>query len=269
MIHPAASVDPQARLGSDVSIGPFTVIEGPVTIGAGSRIANNVYLCGDTVLGEGCVVYPFCSLGDTPQDFSFTPHTPSGVVIGDGCVFREGVTVHRSSREGGRTRIGDQVYLMTGCHVGHDCRIGARVTMANNTHLGGYTVIGDGATLSGNISVHQKVRVGALSMTGASSFLNADLPPYCMAIGVPAVVVGLNLVGLRRAGYGQEAIRHIKQAFRIVYRDGHTRPVACGLLEGLGTGEAKDFLRFLQGSARGILPARKRGFSGGADVDRG
>lgn len=258
MIHPSAVIDPAACIGADVVIGPFVVVEGPVVVGDGCRIGAQAHLSGDTVLGAGCTIHPFCAIGGLPQDFSYKAGTSSGVTIGAGCEFREGATVHRSTRAGGRTLVGDHVYVMTGGHIAHDCVIGDRVVMANCTHLGGFTEVEAGAVLSGNISVHQKVRIGGCSMTAASSYLNQDLPPFCMAVGVPAAVVGLNTVGLVRAGYPPAARARIKEAFRILYRQGHTPARAVALLEALGTEEALRLARFVAGSQRGILSGRKR-----------
>jgi len=258
MIHPAAIVDPKAHIGSDVCIGPYTVVEGAVHVGPDSKIYNNVFLSGDTILGSGCIVHPFCSIGHFPQDVSFRTEISSGVRIGDGCEFREGVTVHRSAAEGGMTRIGSGVYIMTGGHVGHDVAIEDRVTMANCTHLAGHARVEQGAILSGNISVHQHVRIGAFSMVSASSFLNQDLPPYFIAFGIPAVVAGVNSVGLRRNGFDSDARARIKQVFRVLYREGHTVQCALDLLGSLDGPEAKAVLGFVRGSKRGILSGRKR-----------
>ena len=155
------------------------------------------------------------------------------------------------------TVIGNDVYLMTGSHAGHDCVIEDGVTMANCTHLGGFSFVGRGATMSGNISVHQHVRVGAWSMTSASSFLNRDLPPYLMAFGVPAVVAGLNTVGLKRNSFGAASRARIKAAFRVLYREGHGVGEAVGLLGELDTPEAGEIRDFVLSSRRGILSGRR------------
>jgi UDP-N-acetylglucosamine acyltransferase len=257
MIHPTAIIDTSVDIGDGVEIGPFVVIEAGVKIGAGCQILGHAWIGANTVLGQGCIVHPFTALGNTPQDFSFDPVAcRSSLVIGRNCTFRESVTVHRSSRDGGVTRLGDHVYMMAGSHVGHDCTIGDHVTMANSALLGGHVVVGERAFISGNVSVHQFARIGRLAMIGASSFVTMDIPPFCTVQGVPGQVVCINSVGLTRNGFDQQRRSAVKRMFRILYRQGHSQSQALDLFESIKTEDADCFLEFVRSSKRGIAPAR-------------
>ena len=260
MIHPTAIIDPRAEIGADVEIGPYTVIAGPVRIGPGSRIFGHAWLTGETVLGAKTIVHPFCCIGDLPQDFSFDREkTRSGLTVGDGCEFREYVTLHRGTGEGGQTRIGNGVYLMAYSHIGHDCRIGDHVTMANSAQIAGHVEVGNNAFVSGNVSVHQHVHIGSLAMVGASSFVSQDVPPCCTVQGVPARVAGMNIVGMRRNGYSQERRSAVKTFFRMLYREGLALEEACRRLEADGSADAALWRSFIAGSRRGIMAPRMRG----------
>lgn len=260
MIHQTACIDSAAQLAEGVRIGPYVVIEGNVRIGPGCTIMAHAWIGGNTSLGEGCVVHPHAVLGDVPQDFSYDPSkVRSALEIGNFCVFREGVTVHLGSKDGGATRIGDHVYLMACSHVGHDGLIGDHVTMANSALLAGHVVVGEGAFISGNVSVHQHVHIGKLAMIGASTFLSQDIPPFCTAQGVPGRVVCLNSVGLKRNGYDQQGRTKLKKIFRLLYHQGLSLARALEELERLEDTDADCVADFIRSTKRGIASSRTHG----------
>jgi UDP-N-acetylglucosamine acyltransferase len=221
------------------------------------------WLSGDTELGEGCVLYPSCALGGAPQDLAYDPaKIRSSLVIGSGSVFREFVSIHRGAQDGGVTRIGSGVYLMAASHVGHDSEIQDGVIMANSACIGGHGVVGNNAFISGNVSVHQHVHIGAYAMISASTFITQDIPPWCMAQGVPGRVVGLNSVGLRRNGFSSERRKNIKALFRTLYRSdlplaAIKENLAAIIAQDSDEEDARALLAFLNASRRGIAAARR------------
>ncbi len=260
MIHPTAIIDSLAQIDEGVEIGPYAVLEGPVRIGRNCRIMAHAWIGGDTTLGEGCVVHPFAALGGLPQDFSYNQITMhSGLQIGKNSVFREGVTVHRSAHDGGTTYIGHHVYMMACSHVGHDAVIGNHVTMANSALLAGHVVVGDRAFISGNVSVHQHAHIGCFAMIGASSFISQDIPPFCTVQGVPARVVCVNSIGLKRNGYDQERRFAVKRLFRLLYRQGLALAAVLEKLDAIGGEDAACLAEFIRSSKRGIAAGRAPG----------
>lgn len=251
-IHPTAVIDTQAEIAADVRIGPFTVIEGPVRIGAGCHIYHSVYLTGDCQIGEGCVIHPFATIGHLPQDFAFDRSTRSSVVIGDGCEIREGVTIHRGTKPDTVTTLGKRVYLMAYCHVAHNCRVDDDVIVANGSLLAGYVEVGKKAFISGNVSIHQFVRIGQYAMISASTYLNKDVPPFCIASGVPAAIAGINVVGMRRGGYDQDARNQVKDMFKLLYRSRLNVSEAVARMEQETSTAAIVFRDFIRASKRGL-----------------
>jgi len=219
MIHPTATIDPAARLGEEVEVGPYAVIGGEVEIGARTVVQSHaviegaVHLGMDNRIGQGAII------GGFPQDLSFKAGTRSAVEIGDGNVIREHVTIHRGTAEGSVTRLGNNNFFMAGAHFGHNCEIGNNVVIANNCLLGGYVRVDDGAFLGGGCVFHQFMRVGRLVITQGISGFGKDIPPFCAAAGVNKVV-GLNVVGLRRAGFDAADRAEIKAAFHLLYESG-------------------------------------------------
>ncbi|MDZ4198074.1 MAG: acyl-ACP--UDP-N-acetylglucosamine O-acyltransferase, partial [Kiritimatiellia bacterium] len=219
-IHPSAWIDPGAIVEADVDIGPFCVVESGVRLGAGCRLGAHVSILSGTTLGPRCRIHGGAVLGDLPQDLAFT-NAPSRVEIGADCVIREQVTIHRGTKEGTVTSLGEGCYLMANSHVAHNCRVGNRVILANGALLGGYVEVGDRAFLSANVLVHQFVHIGRLVMAGGGSALGKDVPPFCMVQSVRRnSIVGLNIIGLRRAGFLPEQRQEIRRAFDVLYRSG-------------------------------------------------
>jgi UDP-N-acetylglucosamine acyltransferase len=218
LIHPTALVSPSAELGAGVQIGPFSIIEDGVRIGAGSRILARAHLCPGTVLGQNCEIHMNAVIGHVPQDFSYHGE-PLATQVGDGTVIRENVTIH-GTVGGGATQIGAKCFLMAGSHVAHNCKVGPGVILANGALLAGHVEVGEGAFVSGNVVLHQFVRVGRYAMLSGGSRFGLDIPPFLIADGVNAVTT-LNAVGLRRAkALSDLDRREIKQAYKIIYRSG-------------------------------------------------
>ncbi len=218
MIDPRAVVSPQARLAPDVAVGPYSVIGADVVIGPRTIVGPHAVINGPTTLGADNHVFQFASLGDAPQDKKYKGE-PTRLEIGDRNVFRESCTVNRGTTHGqGVTRIGNDNLFMAFSHVAHDCQIGSNTVFANCASLAGHVEIGDWAILGGLTAVHQFARIGAHAFLGGGSIVSRDVPPYVMVAGNPAVPHGVNSVGLKRRGFGDEQIRNVREAYRILYR---------------------------------------------------
>ncbi len=218
-IHPSALISPEAELADDVEVGPFAVLEGPVKLAAGTKIGGHVWLCGDTWLGEGSSVGWGSVIGANPQELGFDPACRSGVRIGARNQIREYVTIHRGSKTGGYTTLGEGNYLMTGVHLGHDSQVGNGNVIANNVMFGGHVHLGNGAFLGGGGAFHQFIHIGDLAMVQGNAAASQDVPPYCVIRGVNQLA-GLNTVGLRRAGFDATARAEIKKAYSLLFGSG-------------------------------------------------
>jgi UDP-N-acetylglucosamine acyltransferase len=217
-IHANAVVASDAKLGANIRIGPYAVIEEDVVIGDDCEIAAHAVIKRHTRLGAGNRIAEHAVIGGDPQDFKFKADCLSHTEIGDDNWLREGVTIHRGSREGSATRIGNGCFLMAYCHVAHDCQLGNHIVIANGTNLAGEVVVGDRANISGLVSVHQFCRIGRNAMVSQSSKINQNALPFCVTEGNPSHARGLNLVGLRRSGFGPEEIAALKAAYRLLYQ---------------------------------------------------
>lgn len=217
--HPASVVSPEARIGSDVVIGPFCVVESDVTIGDGCILESHVVIKDKTILGPRNHIHDAAILGGIPQHLQ-RPETTGSLIIGADNTIRENVTIHRALHDGEATMVGDGNLIMVGAHIAHDCTIGDRTIFANNVMLAGHITVDDRAYLSGAVAVHQFCRIGSLAMVGGHARVLKDIPPYVTLDGGTSSVVGLNLVGLRRAGLLLDDIRQLKAAYRLVYRSG-------------------------------------------------
>lgn len=257
MVHATAIIDPEAAIAPDVQIGPYAIIEGPVRIGDGCVIEAHACLSGPLTMGRNNIVGHGAVLGKSPQHRGYRDE-PTGVRIGDDNIFREFVTVHRGTVQGaGDTVVGDHNMFMCGSHLGHDVRVGDHCTIVNNALIAGHVSLFDGCILSGNTAVQQRVRVGRLAMLGGMGATTKDIPPFVLQQGYNCVT-GLNLVGLRRAGVTNQAIHALRQAFRILYREG--RPISSAL-DRIGQdfgeiAEVAEFIEFIRESKIGINPAR-------------
>ena len=255
-IHPSAVVDPQAELAGDVQIGPLCVVSGPVRLAAGVRLIASVHIQGPVTIGTGTILYPGACIGFEPQDYKFTPGTPTaGVAIGEGCLVREHVTVHASTGTETPTTVGDRCFLMACTHVGHDCRVGNNVIMVNYAGLSGHCEVANNVTISGHVGVHQFVRIGRLAFMSGGTGVGMDVPPFC-TVNERNRLGGINMVGMRRAGMDRGEITAVRKAFRECFR----APVPTGeMVEILEAGAASspalaEMAAFVRGTKRGICP---------------
>jgi UDP-N-acetylglucosamine acyltransferase len=256
-IHPLAVVSPHAEIGTNVRIGPFCVVEAGVVLGDGCHLAGRVTVKSGTVLGRDNLVLEGCVLGGMPQHIHMPEH-PGVTEIADGNVLRENVTVHRALEAGHATRIGSRCLLMVGAHVAHDCTVGDGVIMTNGSMLGGHVDVADKAYISGGVAVHQFCRVGRLAMVGGLSRVVRDVPPFVTLDGGTAMVVGLNKVGLRRAGFTTSDFADLKAAYRVIYRSGLMWQEMLDTLRlEFPTGPAAEFLTFFMGGKRGFVQERR------------
>ncbi|MEM0988498.1 MAG: acyl-ACP--UDP-N-acetylglucosamine O-acyltransferase [Pseudomonadota bacterium] len=216
-IHPTAIVADGARLGQNVVIGPFCTVDAQVELADGVELVSHVAVAGHTTLGPGTKVWPFASIGHQPQDLKFQGEV-SYLEIGANCMIREHVTMNPGTSGGGlHTRIGDGGLFMMGVHVGHDCQLGNNIIMANNATLAGHVEVGDFAFLGGLSAVHQFVRIGAHSMVGGMTGVEKDVIPYGSVIGNRAYLGGLNIVGMRRRGFGKSTLHAVREAYREIF----------------------------------------------------
>lgn len=219
MIHPTAIIDPSAQLADGVDVGAYAIIGAGVTLGKNCVIAPHAQLVGRVEAGPGCRIGHAAIVGCDPQDTAFDPATDSGVRLGADNILREHVTVHRSASAGGWTELGDENFLMAGSHIGHDTRIGTGNVIANNCMLGGHVRIGDRTFLGGGAGFHQFVHIGDLCMVQGNALISKDVPPYCVA-RLSNHLIGLNTIGLRRAGFTPDLRRELKQVYRLAFLDG-------------------------------------------------
>lgn len=222
LIDPRAIVDPQARLAADVQVGPWSIIGPDVEIGEGTVIGPHVILKGPTVIGRHNRIFQFSSIGEDTPDLKYQGE-PTRLRIGDHNTIREGVTIHRGTvQDREETTIGDHNLLMAYVHIGHDSVIGNHCILVNNTALAGHVHVDDWAILSGYTLVHQFCRIGAHSFSGMGTAIGKDVPAYVTVFGNPAEARSMNFEGMRRRGFSAEAIKELRRAYKVVYRQGLT-----------------------------------------------
>lgn len=254
-IHPTAIVDPQAQIDPTAKIGPYVVIEGPVQIASHCVIGPSAVLLGHTLIGSRTRLHAHAVVGDLPQDRAFDG-SPSYCRIGADCVLREGVTVHRGTAAESETVVGDRCLLMTNAHVGHNCIVSDDVTIVSGALLGGYVEIGKGAVFSGNAAAHQHVRVGELAMISGLAKLVKDVPPFLMS-NRDGNIVGVNRVGLRRAGISAMEREEIDAIHRLLFRsDIPWQHATSTIRDSVKSAAGRRFLAFLDGpSVKGVARA--------------
>ncbi len=251
MIHPTAIIHPNAKLDSTVGIGPYVVIDEGVEIGPGCVIGPHVYITGLTSIGSHNRFHAGCVIGDAPQDLKYDGE-PTRVRIGDHNVFREHVTVNRSTKTGEETIIGSHNFLMQHGHVAHNCVVGDHVILAGGALLAGHVVVQDGAFISGNCLVHQFTRVGTLAMMQGGAAISKDLPPFTVGLRVNEIC-GLNIVGLRRAGFKPGERLELKRLYHTLFRNGQNLRTAIAAARAtFSSAAARTMLDFLDGSRRGV-----------------
>ncbi len=252
-IHATAIVEPGAEIGVDVDIGPFSVVYSGARIGDRCRLGPQVIVYGATTLGAECRVHAGAVLGDVPQDIGFRDVT-SFLRVGDRCVLREGVTLHRGTGEGTATALGDDCFLMAFSHCGHNVQLGNGVIVANGVLFAGHVTVGDRAFISGNCLIHQFCRIGRLAMLGGGSGIAKDVPPFCMTRPVSLNRVGgLNMVGMRRGGLTPEQRLEVKRVYHLLYHSGLNVAQALEKINTTIGGQiAAEIHAFISASSRGI-----------------
>ncbi len=255
MIHPTAIISDNASIADDVEIGAYSVIGDGVEVGAGTRIGSHVVINGPTIIGRDNRIYQFASIGDDPQDKKYADE-PTRLVIGDRNTIREFCTFSRGTvQDEGETRMGDDNWIMAYVHVAQDCRIGDITIMANNTTLAGHVHVGDWVIMGGFSGAHQFCKIGAHAFLGMYSGVNRDVTAYTMVSGNPGVPRGINSEGLKRRGFDSDQIRNIKNAYRIVYRQGKKLNAAIEEIAALSTEQPElvPMLDSLRASERGLI----------------
>ncbi|MDA0707048.1 MAG: acyl-ACP--UDP-N-acetylglucosamine O-acyltransferase [Proteobacteria bacterium] len=255
MIHATAIVSASAKIADDVEIGPYSIIGDDVEIGSGTRIESHVVVNGPTVIGKDNHIYQFASIGDDPQDKKYA-NEPTRLTIGDRNTIREFCSISRGTvQDEGLTALGNDNWIMAYVHIAHDCRVGSNTIMANNTTLAGHVHVGDWVIMGGFSGAHQFCHIGAHAFIGMYSGVNRDVPAYMMISDTPGIPRGINSEGLKRRGFDADQIRNIKNAYRVIYRDGLKLTEAIAELEQrAGTQpELKILVDSLRSSERGIV----------------
>ena len=248
-------IDPGARIGSNVTIGPWTIIGPGVEIGDGCFIGSHVVIRGPTRIGQRNRVFQFASVGEDPSDLKFHGEE-AWLEIGDDNTIREGATIHRGTEFGGSiTRIGNNNLFMPYSHVAHDCQVGNHTIFSNNASVSGHVIVEDWAILGGFAGVYQFLRIGAHSFVGAQTHVNMDVPAFVIVNGNPPEAKGINITGLERRGFSRESIQTLRKAFKMLYRLGNTVEQALGQMEALTANcpEVAVLMESVRNSRKGIM----------------
>ena len=254
VIHSTAIIDPTAKIGANVSIGPYSVIGANVEIGADTWVGPHAVINGPTIIGKGNRIFQFSSVGEQCQDLKYQGE-PTRLIIGDFNIIREFTTLQRGTiQDAEETRIGSHGLFMAYTHVAHDCVIGDYVILANGAQVAGHCVVGDHAILGGNTAIHQFCQIGQHAFVGAGSTVLKDIPAFITVQGYPAAPHGMNFEGLKRRGYSKAALRALRHAYKVVYREGKTVKDALAELEDtdLMGPEVQVFIDSIRNSRRGI-----------------
>lgn len=256
-IHPSAIIGKDVQIGVGNRIGPHVIIEDGVRIGSHNIILASAYISRGTEIGSHNEIHMGAVIGHAPQDLAYKGAT-TYTRIGDHNVIREYVTIHRGTKPGSATVIGNENYIMAYGHVAHNCELGNQIILVNQASLSGYCKVEDQAFLSGMTGFHQFTRIGRLAMVSALSALNRDIPPFITCGGRPALAIGINVVGLRRAGIGARARSEIKRAYKYLYRSRLTVPRALARIKAeLSSPEIQHLIQFIESSERGIIAGGK------------
>lgn len=261
MIDPTAKISKTASVADGAEIGPNVIIGDHSTIGSGTRIMANAVIGPWTSIGSDNVIHYGAIVGHDPQDFGYKGEV-SYLHVGDGNVIREYATIHRGNREGTSTTIGNENYIMIQAHIAHNCALGNNIILAGGSLLAGHVAVEDRALISGNCVVHQFCRIGTYAMMRGLSRTSRDVPPFCI-MDETHTVKTLNLVGLRRSGFGAERVRAIKKAFVILFRSGPNMRANVEKVENEleVTEDVRYLLDFIKNSKRGVCFGK--GASGG------
>lgn len=257
-IHPTAVVSPEVVLGENVEIGALAILDGNITLGDDCIVRPAAHLFGTITMGKGNQVFTGAVLGEKPQHLRYN-NEPTRLDIGDGNIFREHVTIHRGTTAAMTTRIGSNNFFMANSHIAHDCIVGNRCILANGALVAGHCVLEDNVYMSGNSAVHQFIRLGRLSMLSGCTITTKDVPPFVIQQGINTVV-GINIVGMKRAGMSAEQITAVRQAFRYIFRSSLTVTAAIERMQKhLAHSDAvQEIVTFLLNSPKGINLMRGR-----------
>ncbi len=255
-IHPTAIIEDGAEVHPSVSIGPYSIVESGAVIGEGCRIESCVRIFGHTRMGAHNRVCHGATLGSEPQDLGYTPEKARPLVIGDHNHFKESVNISAGIKSAEGTRIGNHNYWMAFSHAGHDCIVGDHNIFANAATLAGHVEVEDRTFVSGQVAVHQFCRIGSYAMIAGVSGVPQDVPPFALADGHRARIIGLNVVGLRRNGFTQEQRSRIKAVYALVFRSGLRLTETLIRAENeLPSEETRQIVQFVQSSRRGVISA--------------
>ncbi|MBL9143925.1 MAG: acyl-ACP--UDP-N-acetylglucosamine O-acyltransferase [Verrucomicrobiaceae bacterium] len=259
MIHPTAIIHPEAQVDPSAEIGPYVIIDGPAKVGAGVKLEAHAQLVGDVTIGSGTTIGRAAIIGCDPQDLAFQPSTPSSVVIGEGNVIREQVTIHRGSKAGAVTRVGDKNFIMATVHFAHDVQIGNNNVIANAALFAGHVQMGNNCVIGGGSVFHQFLRVGSYCVAQGNGSFSKDIPPYCCAVLFNRLT-GLNVIGLRRAGFNAGDRAKLKSLFDLVFRSGlNLTQARAEIAQQEWPAHGQNFIDFLNGPSRkGICRPRSR-----------
>ena len=254
MIHETAIIDPASWLDEDVEVGPYSIIGAGVKIGSGTVIGPHVQIECNSEIGRNNRILQAASIGGEPQDLSFKGQK-TYVKIGDGNTIREFATIHRATKDGTATTIGDENYIMAYAHMGHDVNVGNGTILCNGIGLSGHVEVGDKAVISAYVGIHQFSRIGTMSMIGALARINQDVLPYTLVDGNPATTRGLNAVGLKRNGISAENRKNLKSAYKHLCRSGLSLDSGLEKINELveNTDEVSSLIDFAKTSKRGFI----------------
>ena len=261
-IHASAVIDSKAELASDVEVGPYSVIGPNVKIGAGTKVGSHTVIEGHTTIGRDNNFAHFAAIGGVPQDMKYRGE-PTQLTIGDRNTIREFTTIHTGTiQDGGVTRLGSDNWIMAYVHIAHDCQVGNNTIFASNAQIAGHVHVEDWAILGGMTGIHQFVRIGQHAMLGGASALVQDLPPFVMAAGEKASPHGINVEGLKRRGFSSETIAALRQAYKVLYKDGLSfedakveiqKMIAVNASDAATVEKLTQFYEFIAASTRGII----------------
>ena len=254
MIHNLSDVNPRARIGDQVKVGPFTSIAADVEVGEGTIIGPNVTIMDGARIGKHCSIYPGAVISAVPQDLKFDgEHTT--IEIGDRTTIRECATINRGTNAYGKTTIGEDCLIMAYVHIAHDCIIGNKVILVNSVALAGHVEVGDWSIISGLSAVHQFVKIGKHVMVGGGAMVRKDIPPYITVAGDPLSYAGVNSVGLRRREFNNEQIKEIQDVYRVIFQSGKniSQAVDSVKVEFSSSQLASEIIDFIQSSERGLI----------------
>lgn len=253
-IHPTAIIDSQVSLGEEVIVGPYCVIQGAVTVKDRCHLKSHVVLQGPLVMGPDNVVYPFAVIGEQTQDLKYVGE-PTRLEVGARNCFREHVSVHRSTAVDGKTIVGNDGNFLAYSHIAHDCVVGDHVIFSNNGTLAGHVHVDNHAIIGGLTAVHQFCRIGQHAITGGCTKIVQDVPPFMIADGNPAEVRGINKVGLERRGFDSDALRALRECYKLLYREGLNTKQAVAMIQERYAEHAvvEHLCSFVASSERGII----------------